>query len=131
MKKDIQIPKVTGVEIAVVYEYNDLYKSNDWNIYIINKNNLDLEMVVVVSKGFNETKETSVIRKKIPLLMANSFSKLEWVQPELFDLTNQFQVTFFLNNTLYDKTYFFEKNTVKNTVLKLIPELNRLGVLAT
>jgi hypothetical protein len=37
MKKDIQIPEVTGVEIAVVYEYNDVYKTDDWNVYIVNK----------------------------------------------------------------------------------------------
>ena len=41
MKKDLQIPLVSGVEIAMVYEYNELYKTDDWNVYIIN-NNLSL-----------------------------------------------------------------------------------------
>ena len=84
MKKDIQIPKVTDVEIAVVYEYNAIYKTDDWNIYIINKKEVDLEMVVIVSQGFNDTKTTSLLRKKIEKLPANSFAKVEFIQPELF-----------------------------------------------
>jgi len=36
MKKDIQIPEVSDVFMAVVKEYNDIYKTDDWNVYIIN-----------------------------------------------------------------------------------------------
>jgi hypothetical protein len=52
------------------------------------------------------------------------------MQPELFKLTNQFQVTFFANNTLYDKTFTFKKNTIRENNLKLIPEINKRGILA-
>ncbi|MDG1039679.1 MAG: hypothetical protein P8H13_07835 [Polaribacter sp.] len=130
MKKDIQIPEVTNVEIAVVYEYNDIYKTNDWNIYIINKKEVDLEMVVIVSQGFNDTKTTSLLRKKIEKLPANSFAKVEFIQPELFKLHNRFHVTFFERNTLFDKTFLFEKDTVKEGALRMIPELNKRGILA-
>ena len=51
MKKDIQIPIITGIEMAVVFEYNDIYKTDDWNVYIINQKDIHVEMVVVVSKG--------------------------------------------------------------------------------
>ena len=130
MKKDIQIPKVTNVDIAVVYEYNDIYKTDDWNVYIINKKNVDLEMVVVVSKGYSDTKTTSIFRKKIDVLPANSFAKIELIQPELFALNNQFQVTFFEGNTLYDKTFTFKANTIKEGALRIIPQLEKRGVLA-
>lgn len=130
MKKDIQIPKVTDVEIAIVYEYNDIYKTDDWNVYIINNKNIDLEMMVIVSKGFSDTKATSVFRKKIDNLPANSFAKVELIQPELFALTNQFQVTFFEENTLYDKTYTFKANSIKEGALRMIPQLEKRGVLA-
>ncbi len=95
MKKDIQIPEVTEVEMAVVYEYNDLYKTDDWNVYIVNNKKIALEMMVIVSQGFSETKTTSLIRKKLDVLPANSFAKIEFIQPELFKLNNRFQVTFF------------------------------------
>lgn len=130
MKKDIQIPKVEGVEVAVIYEYNDLYKTDDWNVYIINKKAVDLELLVIVSQGFSDTKTTSLLRKKLEKLPANSFAKIELIQPELFKLNNRFQVTFFEGNTLYEKTFLFKSNTIKEGVLRMIPELNKRGILA-
>lgn len=129
MKKDISIPEVTGVEMAIVFEYNDLYKTNDWNVYIINKKEVDLELVVIVSQGFNETKTTSLLRKKIDSLPANSFAKVEFLQPELFKLNNRFQVSFFEGNSLHEKTFLFEKDTIKEGALRMIPQLNKRGIL--
>lgn len=130
MKKDIQIPEVTGVDIAVVYEYNDVYKTDDWNVYIVNKKDIDLEMVVIVTQGFSETKTTSLMRKKLDLLPANSYAKVEFIQPELFKLHNRFQVSFFEGNTFFDKTFLFEKNTIKEGALRMIPQLKKRGILA-
>ena len=130
MKKDIIIPKVTDVEIAVVYEYNDIYKTDDWNVYIINKKDVDLEMVVIVTQGFSETKTTSLMRKKLDVLPANSFAKIEFIQPELFKLHNRFQVTFFEGNTLYDKTFLFEKDTIKEGALRHIKLLDKKGIIS-
>jgi hypothetical protein len=130
MKKDIQIPEVTGVEMAVVYEYNDLYKTDDWNVCLINNKNVDLEMIVIVSQGFSETKTTSLLRKKLAVLPANSFAKIEFIQPELFKLNNRFQVTFFEGNILYEKTFLFKENTIKEGALRTISEIKKRGVLA-
>ncbi|MCH3881398.1 MULTISPECIES: hypothetical protein [Tenacibaculum] len=130
MKKDIKIPEVKDVEVAVVYEYNDIYKTDDWNVYIINKKEVDLEMVVIVTQGFSETKTTSLMRKKLDVLPANSFAKIEFIQPELFKLHNRFQVTFFEGNTLYDKTFLFEKDTIKEGALRMISVIKKRGILA-
>jgi hypothetical protein len=130
MKKDIQIPKVTDVEMAVVYEYNDIYKTDDWNVYLINNKNIDLEMLVIVSQGFSDTKTTSLLRKKLDKLPANSFAKIEFMQPELFKLNNRFQVSFFEGNTLFEKTFLFKENTIKEGALRMISEIKKRGVLA-
>ncbi|WP_343328442.1 hypothetical protein [Polaribacter staleyi] len=130
MKKDIHIPEVTDVEMAVVYEYNDLYKTDDWNVYIINNKKVDLEMMVIVSQGFSDTKTTSLLRKKLDKLPANSFAKIEFIQPELFKLNNRFQVSFFEGNTLHEKTFFFKENTVKEGALRMIDEIKKRGILA-
>ena len=130
MKKDIQIPEVTGVEMAMVYEYNDIYKTDDWNVYLMNNKSVPLEMLVIVSQGFSETKTTSLLRKKLAVLPANSFAKIEYIQPELFKLNNRFQVTFFEGNTLYEKTFLFKENTVKESALRAIDEIKKRGVLA-
>jgi hypothetical protein len=130
LKKDIQIPEVTGVEMAMVYEYNDIYKTDDWNVYFINNKSVPLEMLVIVSQGFSETKTTSLLRKKLAVLPANSIAKIEYIQPELFKLHNRFQVTFFEGNTLYEKTFLFKENTVKESTLRVIDEIKKRGVLA-
>ena len=130
MKKDIQIPEVKNVHVAIVYEYNEIYKTDDWNVYVINNKNTDLEMMVIVSQGFSETKTTSLLRKKLNKLPANSFAKIEFMQPDLFKLNNRFQITFFEGNTLYEKTFVFKENTIKETALRIIPELKKQGVLA-
>ncbi|MFQ3306527.1 MAG: hypothetical protein ACI9JT_001224 [Polaribacter sp.] len=130
MKKDIQIPAVTGVEMAMVYEYNAIYKTDDWNVYLINNKNVPIEMLVIVSQGFSETKTTSLLRKQLAILPANSFAKIEYIQPELFKLNNRFQVTFFEGNTLYEKTFLFKENTVKESALQVINEIKKRGVLA-
>ena len=130
MKKDIQIPEVTGVKVAVVFEYNDIYKTDDWNVYIINEKDLAIDMVVIVSKGFDDKDQTSVMRKRLDSLPANSFAKIEMIQPELFKLNNQFQVSFFEGNQLKDKTFTFAKNSIKEGSLRMISSLQKKGILA-
>lgn len=128
MKKDIEIPKVTGVEIAVVLETNEIDNKEDWNVYILNKKDVDLEMVVIVSQGFSDTKTTSVFRRKIDILPTNSYQKFELMQPELFDLDNRFQVTFFENNRLHDKTFIFQAETIQEGFLRDIEFLGKRGI---
>lgn len=130
MKKDIHIPEVSDVVIAVVFEYNAIYNTDDWNAYIINKKSIDLELVVIVSQGFSDVKTTSLFRKKLDVLPANSFAKLELMQPELFKLNNRFQVSFFEGNTLFEKTFLFEENTIKEGALRMIPEMGKRGILS-
>jgi len=130
MKKDIIIPEISDIEMAIVYEYNTIYNTNDWNVYLVNNNNFRLEMVVIVSKGFGDKNISSVMRKKIDVLDAHSFAKIEWIQPDLFKLTNQFQVTFFVKDRLYDKTFTFKENTIKEGALRMIPELKKRGIIS-
>ena len=129
MKKDIKVPNVTNVEIAVVLDKNVQDNSEEWSVYIINRKKIDIEMVVIVSQGFSETKKTSLFRRKIDVLPANSFSKFEIMQPELFALDNQFQVTFFENNQLHDKTFIFQEGTIQKEFLRDIDILGKKGIL--
>lgn len=129
LKKDIQVPKVENVYVAVVNEYNDIYKTNDWKAYIINDKTVDIEMVLIVSKGFSETKETSVMRHKLDRLPAKSYAKIELMQEDVLQLNNEFKVTFFEGNKMFDKTYVFRKNTINEKPLQAIPVMNTKGVL--
>ena len=129
MKKDIQIPVVENVYVAIVNEYNDIYKTQDWNAYIINDKAVDLDMVLIVTSGFSEDKMTSIFRKKLDKLPKRSYAKIELMQEDLFALNNQFKVTFFEGNTMFDKTYTFRKNTINLKALQPIPLMEARGVL--
>ena len=129
MKKDIEIPKVEGVYIAVVSEYNEIYKTQDWNAYIINDKNVDLEIVLIVTSGYSENKMTSIFRKKLDVLPKKSYAKIELMQEDIFALNNEFKVTFFEGNAMFEKTYLFRKNTINEKALHSIPLMKAKGIL--
>jgi hypothetical protein len=129
MKEDINIPEVNDVYVAVVNEYNEIYKTQDWNAYIINDKEVDLEVVLIVTSGYSKDKITSTFRKKLDTLPAKSYAKIELMQEELFALNNQFKVTFFEGNTMFEKTYLFRKNTINKKALQPIPLMEARGVL--
>ena len=129
MQKDIYIPKVTDVYVAVVNEYNDIYKTHDWNAYIINDKDVALEMVLIVTRGYSETKTTSTMRHKLEKLPSKSYAKIELMQEDILDLNNEFKVTFFEDNKMFDKTYLFRKNTVNKNALQPLPLMGAKGVL--
>jgi hypothetical protein len=129
LKKDIHIPEVKDVYIAVVHDYNDDYKVYDWNAYIINDKAVDLEMVIIVTKGYSEAKKTATFRKKIEVLPAKSFAKIELLLDDVLAINNRFDVSFFENNSVFEKSFEFRKNTINEKALQNIPLMNVKGVL--
>ncbi len=132
MKKDIKIPEVKDVFMAIVNEYNEEFQCEDWNAYIVNNKTVDIEMVLIVSKGYDEVKmiETSLMRHKIEKLPANSYAKVELLSNDVLKLSNFFNVTFFEGNAMFDKKYLFHKGSIKEGALRMIPMLNKRGILA-
>jgi len=129
LKKDILIPEVKEVYIAVVREYNDDYKVFDWNAYIINDKPVALEMVIIVTKGYSEDKKTATFRKKIESLPAKSYAKIEMILEDVLAINNLFNVSFFDGNQLFEKSFEFRKNTINEKALQEIPLMNLKGIL--
>jgi hypothetical protein len=129
LKKDIHIPKVDNVFVAVVQEQHPEYKTDDWNAYIINNRDVDLDTVLILSRGYSEAKITPVMRHTIKLLPARSYAKIEFMQNDVLRLNNEFKVTFFEGNEMFDKTYVFRKNTINIKALQAIPLMQLKGVL--
>ncbi|MFK7783345.1 hypothetical protein, partial [Psychroserpens sp.] len=97
--------------------------------YIINNKDVDLETVLIVSKGYSEDKVTPVMRHTIKLLPSRSYAKIEFMQNDVLELNNEFKVTFFEGNQMLDKTYLFRKNTINTKALQTIPLMQLKGVL--
>lgn len=129
MRKDIEIPVVESVYIAVVKEWDDEFLAQNWNSYIINDRDTAIEMVLVVTKGYDKDRKTSLLRHGIGAIEPKSFAKIEMIQEELLSMNNEFSVTFFAASKLYDKKYVFEKNTINENAFQDLPVMEQRGVL--
>lgn len=133
MKKDIEIPKSVDVFVAAVKEWNEDFQENSWYAYLINNNNEPLEMVIVVSKAYGtidgEMRKTGTFRHAFKEIPPKSHLKIELLENNVLQLNNEFVVTYFLNNKLFDKTFVFKTNTINNKALSDIPTMKERGVL--
>lgn len=130
MKKDIEIPVAKDVYVAAVHEWNEEFLSKDWNAYIINDRTTQIDMVLIVSKGYDGERKTSLMRHAIGAVDAKSFQKIELIQDDVLTLNNEFFVTYYADNKIYEKRFVFEKNTVNEHRLSEIPLLEKEGIFA-
>ena len=116
MKSDIKIPIVENVFLAAVLEYSDDFDENIWNIYLINDSDFQLDGVMVVSKAFGtidgEMRKTSSLRHAFVEIPAISVKKVEMIEKSVLTLNNEFMLTYFISDTLYDKVFIFKTNFV-------------------
>jgi hypothetical protein len=133
MKKDIIIPEVENVFIAAVQEWSDDFMEKVWYAYLVNDSDFDIDSVMVVSKAFGtidgEMKKTSVLRHAFVKVPAVSVVKIEMVEKSLLPLNNEFMLTFFIGNTLYDKKYIFKANSINDNNVEEVPILFVDGVI--
>ena len=132
MKKDITIPKVENVFLAAVQEWSDDFMEKVWYVYLINDSDFDLDSVMVVSKAFGtidgEMKKTSLLRHAFIKVPTVSVMKVEMIEKNVLALNNEFSVTYFIGNTLYDKKFIFRTNTINERATEEVPILFVNGV---
>lgn len=128
MKKDIEIPIAKDVYVVAVHEWNEAFLSKDWNAYIINNRTTQIDMVLIVSKGYDGDRKTSTMRHAIGIVAAKSFEKIELMQEDVLGLNNEFFVTYYADNKIYEKRFLFEKNAVNENALSEIPLIEKEGV---
>ncbi|RZJ64941.1 MAG: hypothetical protein EOO45_17495 [Flavobacterium sp.] len=133
MKKDIIIPKVENVYIAVIQEWNDDFMQKTWYAYLINDGDFTLDAVMVVSSASgmidSEMRKTSLLRHAFVEVPPVSAVKIEMVEDSVLALDNQFMVTYFIDNVLYDKTYIFKANTIDEDTTEEVPVLFKDGIM--
>ena len=133
MKSDIIIPEVENVFLAAVQEWSDDFMEKVWYIYLINDSDFNLDSVMVVSKAFGtidgEMKKTSLLRHAFIEVPAVTFVKVEMVEKSVLALNNEFMVTFFIGNTLYDRKYIFKSNSITPDYVEEVPLLFVDGVI--
>lgn len=133
MKKDITIPEVENVFVAAVQEWSDDFMEKVWFIYLVNDSDFNLDSVMVVSKAFGtidgEMKKTSLLRHAFVEVPAVSVVKVEMLEKSVTTLNNEFMVTFFIGNSLYDKKFTFNANSISENNVEEVPILFLDGVI--
>jgi len=132
MKKDIIIPKVENVYLAAIQEWNDDFMDKVWYVHLVNDSDFDIDNVMVVSKAFGtidgEMKKTSMLRHAFVQVPSQSLVKIEMVEKSVLALNNEFMVTYFIGNTLYDKKFIFRTNTINERATEEVPHIWQPGV---
>lgn len=132
MKSDITIPQVENVFLAAVQEWSDDFMEKVWYVYLVNDSDFDLDSVMVVSKAFGtidgEMKKTSLLRHAFIQVSSVSVVKVEMVEKSVLALNNEFMVTYFIGNTLYDKKYIFKAHSIHEDFVEEVPILFVDGV---
>lgn len=132
MIKDIPTRKVEDLAIAIVPPENPAADAL-WDVYILNLHQYPLLSVMVTSRGYGEIegekRQTSTLRYFFDDIAAMEAQKIEPIQPAVFELANEFWVSFSLGDYLFDKKYVFVKGSIQPDHFTTIPLLNRKGVM--
>jgi hypothetical protein len=131
MKKDIDFHPVTGVKLAIAKD--NVNGNIEWGVYIINLNMIELNTVMITSKGYGiidgEEKKTSTLRHMIQELGSESIAKIEPIDPALFALNNEYWVSYYILDQIFDKKFIFTVGSMDPSNMIYIPELDMEGVL--
>jgi hypothetical protein len=119
--------------MAAISEWNDDFMSNVWNVYLVNDSDFQLHDIMVVSKAFGtlngEMRKTSLLRHGFVEIPAVSVVKVEMIEDSVLALNNEFMLTFFIDNKLYDRKYIFTANSIDAKNMEEVPILFKDGVI--
>ncbi len=131
MKKDVEIPKVENVAVAILKEAER--DDDEWGVYLINLKDVALRNVFITSTGYGEIngerRQTSTLRHYFENLAPNTAIKVEPIMDFAFGLSNEFWVSFYIGEQVFDKQFVFLPETISPANFTLVPVLERKGVM--
>ncbi len=129
MKKDIPKLKVEDLAIAIVPRIGEEL----WDTYILNLKEDPITDVFINSHGYGEIDgedfKTTTLRHFFEAIGPLEIIKIEPIQTSLFQLTNEYWVSFRFEGYMYDKKYVFVKGSIDELNFTPIPFLNAKGVM--
>jgi hypothetical protein len=133
MKKDIEIRKVTDIGFAIVPPATQGTEAVLWDVYLINQKNEPLKNVLINSRGFGmrdeEKVQTSTFRFFYEEVPPNCALKVEAIQAELFDLVQEYWLSFSQNDYLYDRKFVFVSGSISKENFTFVPFIDLQGVM--
>lgn len=134
MREGLLGPKVDNVAVAVVEEVNES-KEKMLYAYLLNLRDDIMEGIIVTSTGYGENAETgervktSTLRHSLEVLLPNEAAKIEPIMDDVLGLANEFWVSFWVNETMYDKKFVFLPESIDEKKMKVLPILGQKGVM--
>lgn len=131
MKKDIDFPKVQGVSMAITRQSNQENGEYEYYVYLINDKSVALENVLINSYGYSKNQETktSTLRHFIERIEPMTSFKVEPIMPELFKLVNQYWVSYYVDEQVFDKKFIFMPDSVTDKNFSFIEAVQMEGIL--
>jgi len=131
MKKDIDFPKVQGVSMAITRQRNQENGEYEYYVYLINDKSVALENVLINSYGYSKNQETktSTLRHFIERIESMTSFKVEPIMPELFKLVNQYWVSYYVDEQVFDKKFIFMPDSVTDKNFSFIEAVQMEGIL--
>ncbi|MFO0322828.1 MAG: hypothetical protein ACK504_10415 [Bacteroidota bacterium] len=130
MIKDIVFPEVVDIAIAIVQEFDGL---DEYNAYVFNFKEESIKNVLITSTGYgfinDVKKKTSTLRHYFEEIQSLDYKFIEPVSKEVFGISNEYWISFTINENMYDKQYVFLPESVVESNFQTIPFLNKKGVI--
>ncbi|GAB4123489.1 MAG: hypothetical protein Fur0027_00940 [Raineya sp.] len=132
MKKDIEFPEVEGIQIAIARKKNEEDKY-EWFAYLLNTKEIDLHNVIITCSGYGEIDgealSTSTLRYFFELVPALSTYLIEPLSPEIFALSSQYWVSYYIGNQIFDKKFIFTPELIERAEYIYIKQIDLEGIL--
>lgn len=134
MREELKGPSVENVSFAIIPEKNEEGGIQHY-VYLINFRTDIMEGIIITSKGYGKDKKTgeeiktSQLRHSLEVLLPNEAAKIEPIMDDVFHLNNEYWISFWAEDVMYDKKFVFEANTINPEKFVEIPHLNRKGII--
>lgn len=123
---------VEGVQVVVARKKNAA-GGYDWQVFLINQNDVPIRTVFVTSKGYGlkdeEEQKTSTLRHFFVEIQPGTHEVIETIMPNVFHLNNEYWVSYFIGDQIFDKKFIFVPDSIVEENLVTVPILGLEGIL--
>ena len=133
MREELKGPKVENVKMVIVHEVQEEGGIQHY-VYLLNLRDDIMEGIIITSKGYGtnvetgESIKTSTLRHSLEILLPDEAAKIEPIMEEVFGLSNEYWVSFWVNEVMYDKKFIFLPETINENNYAPIPKMGGKGV---
>jgi hypothetical protein len=133
MKKDIEFPEVEGIKVVIARQFNEQNEPL-WDVYLLNRLSHKVDTVFVTARGYGidiqgKAIKTAEVRYFFKELPANEIAKIEPITPDVFGINNEYWVSYYIGNQIFDKKFIFVPDGIREEYLIKIDKSGLEGIL--